>query len=317
MRATTLLLCFFGGLLAMPVQAADALDWVKRLADVEQRQSYHGTFVYERNGVFSTHEIWHSVGSDGTVRERLLQLDGPRQEVVRLNGVTQCIGGGMAEQASTGELWPARKLDASDIGSIYELRQIGDSRIAGRNASVIAVVPRDQYRYGFELHIDDDTGLPLKSLLLNDKGQILERLQFTRLDVNAPDEAGLKASADCHAVQERTANGDAKSNWRSDWVPPGFTLNSVFVGHSTVSDDQVLSFDYGDGLARFSIFVEPLHGAKVDDARSQLGPTAVVSKHMDTEDGGVMVTVVGEIPSGTAERIAMSLRPQAPGASAQ
>lgn len=316
MRAT-ILLFVLGGLLTTQVQAADALSWVKRLAGVEQRQSFHGTFIYERNGIFSTHEIWHQVGSDGQVRERLLQLDGPRQEVVRDNGVTQCIAGGMSGQLGAGQLWPARQLNAADLASWYEMRVVGESRIAGRDAVVIGLVPRDQYRYGFELHVDKETGLPLKSLLLNDKGQILERLQFTQMSVDTPADDQLKPSDACQAVPESKPESSIKVAWQSEWVPPGFTLASTFVRRSSVSDDKVVSLDYADGLARFSIFIEPLHGAKIDDARTQLGPTSVVSKRLNTDDGGMMVTVVGEIPSGTAERIAMSVRPQAQGNASQ
>lgn len=316
MRAT-ILLFVLGGLLTGPVQAADAMSWVKRLAGVEQRQSFHGTFVYERNGVFSTHEIWHQVNGDGAVRERLLQLDGPRQEVVRAGGVTQCIAGGMSGQLGAGQLWPARQLNAADLSSWYDMRVVGESRIAGRDAVVVGLVPRDQYRYGFELHIDKETGLPLKSLLLNEKGQILERLQFTQLSVDAPGDDTLKPSDSCQAVPEGKPGELNKVAWQSEWVPPGFTLSSTFMRRSSVSDDQVVSLDYGDGLARFSIFIEPLHGAKIDDARTQLGPTSVVSKRLNTDDGGMMVTVVGEIPSGTAERIAMSVRPRAQGAAVQ
>ena len=65
---------------------------------------------------------------------------------------------------------------------------------------------------------------------------------------------------------------------------------------------------YGDGIARVSVFIEPLGGAVVEDARSQMGPTVAVSKRISTAGGDVMVTVIGEIPLGTAERIALSMR---------
>lgn len=98
MRTTSLLL-LLGSLMAVPAtQAADASDWLNRLAEADRQNSFQGTFVYERNGSFSTHEIWHRVESDGAVRERLLQLDGARQEVVRVDGRTQCISGGLADQ---------------------------------------------------------------------------------------------------------------------------------------------------------------------------------------------------------------------------
>jgi len=56
------------------------------------------------------------------------------------------------------------------------------------------------------------------------------------------------------------------------------------------------------------VFLEPLHNAVVEDARSQMGPTVAVSKRATTAAGDVMVTVVGEIPLGTAERVALSMR---------
>ncbi|MCZ4238267.1 MucB/RseB C-terminal domain-containing protein, partial [Staphylococcus equorum] len=43
---------------------------------------------------------------------------------------------------------------------------------------------------------------------------------------------------------------------------------------------------------------------------SQMGPTVAVSKRITAPGGDVMVTVVGEIPLGTAERIALSMRPK-------
>ncbi|MGH8435487.1 MAG: MucB/RseB C-terminal domain-containing protein [Pseudomonas sp.] len=299
-----------GSWLALPVHAADAQDWLNRLAEAEQRQNFQGTFVYERNGSFSTHSIWHRVDSagDGEVRERLLQLDGPVQEVLRVNGRTRCVSGALADQVSDGQGWPARALDPKQLAAWYDLRIMGESRVAGRPAVVVAVLPRDQHRYGFELHLDRETGLPLKSLLLNEKGQLLERFQFSSLNTETPLDAALQPSANCQPVQFVEAQAVAPNAWRSEWLPPGFNLNRVLERRSPASAEPVASLMYGDGLARFSVFLEPLHGAAVNDARSQLGPTVAVSKRMSTVDGDVMVTVVGEIPLGTAERVALSMR---------
>ncbi len=79
--------------------------------------------------------------------------------------------------------------------------------MAGRNAVIVSITPRDQYRYGFELHLDRETALPLKSLLLNDQGQLLERFQFTRLDTSAtPSDQDLQPSSDCSPVTMSAAN---------------------------------------------------------------------------------------------------------------
>jgi sigma-E factor negative regulatory protein RseB len=301
-------LVLLGGVLALPVHATDAQDWLGRLAEAEQQQSFHGTFVYERNGSFSTHTIWHQASGGAEVRERLLQLDGPVQEVLRVNGRAECVSGGLADSVADGQNWPARALDAKQLAAWYDLRIIGESRVAGRDAVVLAVLPRDQHRYGFELHLDRETGLPLKSLLLNEKGQLLERFQFSSIDMNAPAEADLKPGSTCQPVRfAESKNVDPKA-WHSEWLPPGFALNSAVERHSAVNSEPVACLMYGDGLARFSVFLEPLHGATVEDARTQLGPTVAVSKRISTTAGDVMVTVIGEIPLGTAERVALSMR---------
>ena len=298
-----------GGWLVQSAHAADAQDWLKRLTEAEQRQSFHGTFIYERNGSFTTHEVWHKVESDGEVRERLLQLDGPAQEVVRVNGRMQCASGALSDQLPEPQSWPSRNLDPAALAQWYDLRLVGQSRIAGRPAVVLSLSPRDQHRYGFELHLDRETGLPLKSLLLGEKGQLLERLQFSWIDTaTVPADSGVQPSQACQAVRIGDAPKGQSGRWRSEWLPPGFSLTSEQERRSPASADPVSWLVYGDGLSRFSVFLEALHGEVVEDARSQLGPTVMVARRVSTADGDVMVTVVGEIPLGTAERIALSMR---------
>ncbi len=308
MRAIPLFTLLLGGWCAIPAHADEAQDWLNRLSQAEQQQSFQGTFVYERNGSFSTHNIWHRV-QDGKVRERLLQLDGSAQEVLRIDGHTQCVSGSLIAGLGNTPDGTSRTLDPQKLKNWYDLAVIGKSRVAGRQAVIVALTPKDQHRYGFELHLDKETGLPLKSLLLNDKGQLLERFQFTRLNVAAPTDGDLQASAECKAVTQDPAKVVAvKAAWHSDWLPPGFELSSSVVRKDPDTQVQVNSLMYDDGLARFSVFLEPLNGANATDTRTQLGPTAAVSRRLTTPQGEMMVTVVGEIPIGTAERIALSMR---------
>ncbi|EJL04648.1 sigma factor AlgU regulatory protein MucB [Pseudomonas fluorescens Q2-87] len=307
MRAIPLFTLLLGGWCAVPAYAGEAQDWLNRLSQAEQQQSFQGTFVYERNGSFSTHNIWHRV-QDGKVRERLLQLDGSAQEVLRIDGHTQCVSGSLIAGLGNTPDSAGHALDPQKLKNWYDLAVIGKSRVAGRQAVIVALTPKDQHRYGFELHLDKETGLALKSLLLNDKGQLLERFQFTRLTVGAPTEGDLQASAECKAVTQDQAPTAVKAAWHSDWLPPGFVLSSSTARKDPDTKVQVNSLMYDDGLARFSVFLEPLNGATATDTRTQLGPTAAVSRRLTTPQGEMMVTVVGEIPIGTAERIALSMR---------
>lgn len=310
MRAIPLLTLLLSGWFALPAHADEAQDWLTRLGRAEQQQSFKGTFVYERNGSFSTHDIWHRV-QDGQVRERLLQLDGSAQEVVRLDGRTQCVSGTLVAGLGNSRDAPSRALDPQKLNQFYELAVIGKSRVAGRNAVIVSITPRDQYRYGFELHLDRETALPLKSLLLNDQGQLLERFQFTRLDTSLPDDRDLQPGSDCTPVsvaKTQTPQVQSVEAWHLEWLPPGFQLSNSSVRKDTQTKATVESLMYEDGLARFSVFLEPISDVSVTETRTQLGPTVAVSRRLNTVDGEMMVTVVGEIPIGTAERIALSVR---------
>ncbi|AMB80751.1 RNA polymerase subunit sigma [Pseudomonas fragi] len=310
MRVLPLLPLLLTGLFVLPAQADEARDWLKRLGQAEQQQSYKGTFVYERNGSFSTHGIWHRV-QDGSVRERLMQLDGAAQEVVRADGHTECVTGKFISGLGDIPAATARQLDTKRIDDWYSVAKVGDSRVAGRPVSVIAFTPRDQHRYGVELYLDNETGLALKSLLLNHKGQLLERFQFTSIDTTPPDDSELKPTGKCRPVVAADAEPPLVKTshvWHSDWLPPGFEQISSTVRLDPKTKSEVTSLLYDDGLTRFSVFLEPLKGNAVPDTRLQLGPTVAVSRHLTTPQGNMMATVVGEIPMGTAERIALSMR---------
>lgn len=296
-----------GGWLSMPAFAADADAWLQRFATSEKKQSYHGTFMYERNGSFSSHAVWQLIEKDRR-HERLLQLDGPAAEVLLVDGRVQCASEQLASQVRDVQPWQQAQLDPKALGQWYDFQLLGESRVAGRPTVALAVRPKDQHRYGFELHLDRETALPLKSLLLSESGQLLERFQFVHFSPDAVQPADVEAGAACQPVS-LAAEGEAVApQWRSDWLPEGFQLLDSNVRPSPASDERVTWLSYGDGLARFSVFLEPLRGAVVEDARNQMGPTVAVSKRLTTADGDVMVTVVGEVPLGTAERVALSMR---------
>ena len=315
MRALPVLSLLIGSCMTVPVLAANsspqASEWLNKLAQAEQKQSYQGSFVYERNGSFSSHDIWHRV-EDGKVSERLLQLDGAAQEILRVDGKVECVSGALVSGVTTPADAAQRVLDPLKLMGWYDLSVAGKSRVAGRDAVIVTLTPRDQHRYAFELHLDRNTGLPLRSLMLNDKGQLLERFQMTRLDTTKPpSDDDLRPSASCKPVQRvAPASNDSVAGWRSDWLPPGFELVNSSVRRDPKRDSTVSSLMYDDGLARFSVFLEPVKDDAGTDVRTQLGPTSAVSRRLNTPKGKVMVTVVGEIPLGTAERVALSMRPQ-------
>lgn len=298
--------CCVAALFVSPaVLANDAADLLQRMAQATEQVSYKGAFVYERSGSFSTHQVWHQADSK-VVTERLLQADGEPHEWVRRNGDVQC-----ASSYSAGPVWdPAAQpaMSPERLEQWYSLETLGTTRVADRPATVLAVKPRDNYRYAYELYLDNETGLLLKSLLINERSTLLERFQFTNIAVTDVADAELAPGAGCLQVGVTLKDDASKAeSIEPSWLPPGFSGGEEDVRAYSVDESPVSSRVYTDGMARFTVFVEPLgEEGLADDLRAQLGPTVAVSRKLSLNNGVFLATVVGEIPPAAAERIAAS-----------
>ena len=298
------------------VTAQPASQWLQRLQMAQDTHGYQGAFVYERKGAFSTHQIWRQVNAEKAIVERFLQLNGPAHEVMRIDGRVTCMSGVIADVLSSADVWPVQAFNLKELEERYEVRELGQSRVAGRDTVALLFAPRDQHRYPVELHIDEATAIPLKTLLLNEQGQLLERFQFVQFQTDSDNNLQvakkplMMPSADCQTVSTVAAMPDAELDvdWSVSWVPPGFSLINSHYRPSEDSETNVLTQVYSDGLAHFSIFFERIDSPVAEGGRRLLGPTSVVSRKVTVDQQQVMVTVVGEIPLGTAERIAVSMQ---------
>ncbi|WP_373185481.1 MucB/RseB C-terminal domain-containing protein [Halopseudomonas sp.] len=299
-------------LFAAPVAGDEARELLEKMAVAAREQSYQGDFVYERTGSFSTHRVWRQV--DDQVVERLLRTDGAPQEWVRRDGRLEC-----SSALTSGVAWRDSGLLADESFTLhqwYSLQVLGTSRVANRAVSVVAVKPRDPFRYAYELYLDADTGLLLQSLLINEKEALLERFQFTNLEVGPVTPEQLSAVGACPAIGEQAASDTtasapaAEQRWLPAWLPPGFAPVRRETRRLNGEEMPVVTQAFTDGLARFTVFIEPLAEDRVaDDLRAQLGPTVAVSRRLVMRDGAYLATVVGEVPPATAERVAASLAP--------
>ena len=302
------LVLLLGSFLSSSLQASEARDWLVRMTEAGARQSFSGTYIYERSGTFSTHRIWHQALPPASISERLLQLDGQAQEALLSNGRVLCATRDLVEHLDGVQQLDGSKIDVARLEKTYELKVLGKSRVAGRSAVALLLLPRDANRYARELHVDSETGLLLKSLLLNGQGQLLERMQFTSLSPNLKvSQQDLQPITDCIAPASSPATAKSESLWQVGWMPAGFVLSGTRERPGTAFGPAVQSLVFDDGLARFSIFLEPLEGVMAGNAHVQLGPTVVVSRPITTDQRQFMVTVVGEIPLATAEQVVLSV----------
>ena len=159
--------------------ASEARQLLERMSAALQDLSYQGIFVYRRDEDLAAMKVIHLAHKEGE-RELLQTLTGEPRETVRDSHRFGLMG-----QQVEGRL--------AQVEGYYQLAPVSHDRVAGRDTKLIAVAPRDQYRYGYRLWIDEKTGLLLKSDLLGEQGDVY----LYRVD--AREGEGSAAHRDCGA----------------------------------------------------------------------------------------------------------------------
>jgi sigma-E factor negative regulatory protein RseB len=179
-------------------------------------------------------------------------------------------------------------------------------------------MPRDGDRFGYRLWLDKETRLLLKSELVDGDGNALEIFQFSSIVIGEDvDPTALEPSSarDQAKVSNFTLDSQPsvpvaeESRWRAGWLPDGFTLSSTHTRRTMGEDKLVNTMMFSDGLAAFSVFIEDMPPAGAADMVSRNGATVAVTHLTEGPEADPhLITLVGELPTGTAERIAQSIR---------
>ena len=290
-------------------------------------RNYEGTFFHLSEGRVETMRIVHRVKA-GRITERLLSLDGSGREFVRTNEELTCY---LPDQHTVlvqpsedrGPFLGSLPSFGADVDEFYRIESLPPSHVLGRPAHVIAVNPKDQFRFGYRLWLDENTAMPLKTQLCDSRGQVIEQILFARLEMpeNIPDSELTPAvhTAGMRWVRQGPSHdtGSALAAFRASELPPGFHLTvagAQTLGGATVPAAHLV---YSDGLATVSVFVEAQpdrNNGGEESGRAQPEPPmqglARVGSGFafSTVVQGHQVTAVGEVPAQTVEFIAHSVK---------
>jgi sigma-E factor negative regulatory protein RseB len=305
-----LLLAFVGS----HAMAQEARTWLDRMNRAVEELNYRGTFVHLLDGTAETLLIVHR-SAGGESAERILSLDGPGREIVRMGDEVRCILPDqrvvlLETREDVSPLVSALPSNAAELEPHYDIKLRSSARVANRATQKLEIKPRDEFRYGYMLWLDDETAMPLKSQLIDDRGVIVEQIVFTEIDLPGQiDPAALEATIDTDGFTmlrpPESAPLVAQSiPWRAATVPGGFRLSVATQSPMSGSEYPVEHLVYSDGLATVSVFIEDLKTkADVGDGFSSLGSTNTYSLTLR----GRRVTAVGEVPRRTVRTIASSL----------
>lgn len=300
------------------VQAEPAsIELLERMSQAATQLNYEGVFAYQSGKTFQSVRIYHR-NDDGNESERLISLNGSAREVLRSNDTVTCINPEGKQvnvsQRPLGHGFPSdlpRRLRSAT--PFYELVMGDEDRIAGKLTQRLEIKPVDNYRYGYRLWMDKETDLLLKSELIDENDEVLETFEFTVIDTGvdirdidlAPQMSGNEM------VWHRTEPGEmttqdlvAFSYWQAKWLPEGFTLiahqNRLRANNGAHIEQRV----YSDGLSSVSVFIEKMrsqhshfYGGSHMGAVNAFG--SVIHAHF--------VTVVGEVPAVTVEKIGAAI----------
>ncbi|MGQ0697784.1 MAG: MucB/RseB C-terminal domain-containing protein [Panacagrimonas sp.] len=318
---------FAAGLVfASGVHAADeAGDWLVKVSQAARLSNYEGVLVYRGGDMLETFRVTHRF-AEGSERERVQSMTGEVREVLKQNDKVTCLLPKdrrlTANRAATpkGLFQPLSAERLGQISAVYEFRELGEARVAGRNCRGIAIAPRDEFRYGYELWADRESGVPLKLSLVAPDGKLLEQMFFTEVQFpqSIPDTAfeAIVPEQEARQSTEAAADAIALAHEREpvskpaplpqaalpqlSKLPPGYRLirREVRASKDGVREHLLLS----DGLSAISVYrvLRPAAEANVDPRLDQMGPLNAYSRMV----GKVYVTVVGEAPGRTVKMIA-------------
>jgi sigma-E factor negative regulatory protein RseB len=310
-------------LTVQPVMADEqARQWLDDMNRAFSELSYDGIFSYFNGQDLATLRVVHMV-VDGEQRERLVHLNGAPREIVRRGEEVACIvqpGDDLLELEQSIPSGPfarafVRRYDR--ISENYGLSFFGEDRVASRSAVRLAVTPRDDDRYGYRLWLDKETRMLLRSELIDADGARMEIFQFNQIrfgdevDVAWLEPEGTDGSLATHltlATKQPQPVPSDQAAWQANWLPAGFSMAAADIRRTPSSLKSVSTLMYSDGLAAFSVFIEDLPESGAASMVSRNGATVAVTHMIHGRDNEpYLVTLVGELPTDTATRIARSV----------
>ncbi len=286
-------------------------EWLMRMHEASRLRSYAGTFVVSSNfGGMSSSRIWHACDGQQQM-ERVEALTGaPRSTFRRNDEVLTFLPESrtvLAERRESLGLFPdLLKSSETAIAEFYSARRTGGDRVAGFEADVVQLAPKDNLRFGYRIWSERKTGLVVKLQTLDRDGNVLEQAAFSELQLDVP--VRMEKLAQMMNVPEgwRIEKSDAV---KTTAAAEGWAMKAPVAGFQPMScykrpAEGVLQWIFSDGLASVSLFVEKYDAKRhFHESFAASGATHTLTRRLQEW----WLTAVGEVPPATLKAFSLSL----------
>ncbi len=307
---------------AVPAVAAkpaerNVSEWLMRMHEASRQRSYIGTFVVSSNaGAMSSAKIWHACDGEQQI-ERVEILTGvPRSTFRRNDEVVTFLPEARVvrteKRDSLGMFPELLKSNETALAEFYGARRIGQDRVAGFDADVVQLAPRDNLRFGYRIWSEKKSGLVVKLQTLDTDGTVLEQAAFSELQLDAPVRmdklAQMMAAPEGWRVEKSEAarTSAAAEGWTLKVAVAGFKPMSCYKrpAGSASAPEGTMQWIFSDGLASVSLFVEPYERQRhSQEGLFSVGATQTLTRRIQDW----WLTAVGEVPAQTLRAFAQSL----------
>jgi len=290
----------FAGLMVMSgvARAEVALDWLNRAAAAAKQLNYSGVYVYHHGEHVEVLRVLHRTDATGE-QEKVEVLDGTPRQFLRINNDVYChLPDGKhvrLERNASRRFFPALlPAQPARLLDYYDARLGGTERVAGRPCQVVTLEPRDGYRYAFNLWLDKQSGLPLKSRIVNENGGVVSMYVFSEIQVGKlPDAQLFRNDLAGKRIQQASLEKPMGASWHVT-PPPGYEKMQEAMRSLPGKQGPVTHLVFSDGLSVLSMFVEPVNPQMQGlQGLSAEGAIGVYARKVD----GYNVTTLGEVPS--------------------
>ncbi|MBD2784363.1 sigma-E factor regulatory protein RseB [Xenorhabdus sp. DI] len=247
---------------------------------------------------------------DGQAIGQIIQMDVSRREIVQRGDQISYYEPGLDSFSIRGThivdyLPPIIFADFAQLQKFYRFIDAGSTQVGDHPANFVRIIAKDESRYNYNLLIDEKNHLPLLiDLLDKDNKTVIEQFRVVSLTVNDAIKTELSSITDLKLPPMLLipSSDKLKFNWMVGKIPEGF--KEISRSSRKLSETEWLgSIMYSDGLFNFSVNVVNSDKKVVDEQPFRQGRRTVYT----LARGKNSITVIGELPFATAERIAASV----------